>query len=73
MTEGMSEIHRALGRVEGKIDNMLIQMKAHDDRTTDLEVRTRKVENKQYWISGLGSAVGAIVGLLTGHGFRLPQ
>jgi len=66
----LSELQRAIGRVEGKMDTFIAQMQAHDDRTTGLEVRTRNVENKQYWLSGLGSAVGYLVGILSTHNFK---
>lgn len=61
------DLHRAVGRIEGKLDTFIAQMKAHDDRTTDLEVRTRKVENRQHWYSGVGAAAGAIFGVIFGH------
>jgi hypothetical protein len=37
-------------------------MESQDDRTTALEVRTRKVENRQHWYAGLTAAIGAIAG-----------
>jgi hypothetical protein len=58
-----TELHRAVGRIEGKIDTFIAQMKAQDDRTTNLEVRTRKMENKQYWLSGVGAAFGALAAI----------
>ncbi len=57
-----NEWQRALGRIDGKIDTIIEQMKRQDDRVTDLEVRTRKVENQQYWFSGAGGALGVIFG-----------
>jgi hypothetical protein len=35
-------------------------MKVHDDRTTDIEVRARRVENRQHWYSGAGALLGAV-------------
>jgi hypothetical protein len=41
-----------LGRIEGKLDAFIKQMEAHDNRTTDIEARTRKVET-----GSIGTAV----------------
>lgn len=68
MTE-TTELHRSMGRIEGKLDTFIAQMKTQDDRTTDLEVRTRKVENRQHWYSGVGAAAGMLLGVLTGGHF----
>ena len=64
----LAEMHRSItqlcsqvGSVEGKIDTFLNQMKAQDDRTTDLEVRTRKVENRQHWYAGAGAALAILI------------
>lgn len=55
----IAELHRSItalsgqvGSVDGKMDAFIAQMKAQDDRTTDLEVRTRKIENRQHWYAG---------------------
>ena len=55
-------MQRDLGRIEGKIDTFIEQMKRQDDRTTDLEVRTRKVENRQHWYSGAAGMLGVLFG-----------
>jgi hypothetical protein len=65
--EEFISMDRAVGRIEGKIDAFIEQMKVHDNRTTDLDVRTRKVEQRQYWLSGVGAALGAIAGALGMH------
>ena len=67
------ELHRAVGRIEGKLDTFLAQMKAHDDRTTDLEVRTRKVENRQHWYSGVTAVIGMIFGGAAAHLGIMPK
>ena len=64
-TNRTEEIHRSIGRIEGKLDTFIQQMKAQDDRTTDLEVRTRKVEARQHWYSGAAAVVGAVVAYVT--------
>lgn len=60
-----SELHRTVGRIEGKLDTFIAQMKAHDDRTTDLEVRTRKLEARQHWYAGAAATVGAFIAYFT--------
>lgn len=62
----MDELQRALGRVEGKLDTFIAQMATQDNRTTELEVRVRRTENKQYWLSGFGSMLGTLAGLFLG-------
>jgi hypothetical protein len=42
-------------------------METHDMRTTDIEVRTRKVENRQHWYSGAGAILGALLGAVGVH------
>ena len=64
------ELHRAVGRIEGKIDTFIEQMKAQDDRGTAQEVRLRKVENRQHWYSGAGAALGALLGAMGVHVFK---
>jgi hypothetical protein len=51
-----------VGNLGGKIDSFMSQMETQADRTTDLEARTRKVENRQHWYSGAGAIVGVIIG-----------
>jgi hypothetical protein len=67
----LQKLDRDLGRVEGKLDAFIAQMALHDSRTTELEVRTRKVENRQHWYSGLGAAIGVLLGSFGVHGFKL--
>lgn len=59
----MSEnLERAVGRIEGKLDTFIAQMAAHDERTTGIEVRTRKLEGKVNWATGAGATFGVIIG-----------
>lgn len=57
------ELQRAVGRIEGKLDAFIKQMESQDNRTTELEVRTRKVENRQHWYSGAGAIAGMLIGV----------
>lgn len=61
------ELQRTVGRIEGKLDTFIQQMAIQDKRTTDLEVRTRKVENRQHWYSGVAAAVGVALGMFGVH------
>lgn len=58
----LAELHRSVGRIEGKIDTFIAQMKVQDDRTVALDERTRKVEGRQYWYSGVSTVLGMIFG-----------
>lgn len=66
-TPDLTDLHRSVGRIEGKLDTFISQMATHDVRTTDLEVRTRKVENRQHWYSGVAAAIGLVAGALGMH------
>lgn len=66
----IAKVDRDLGRVEGKLDAFISQMKVQDDRTTDLEVRTRKVESRQHWYSGAGAVIGVLLGTFGFHGLH---
>jgi hypothetical protein len=63
----IADILSRLGRIEGKVDAFIKQMETHDVRTTDIEVCTRKVENRQHWYSGAGAILGAVLGAVGAH------
>jgi hypothetical protein len=63
----IADILSRLGRIEGKVDAFIKQMETHDVRTTDIEARTRKVENRQHWYSGAGAILGAVLGAVGVH------
>jgi hypothetical protein len=68
MTE---ELHRAIGRIEGKLDGIaesLAARSARDDvHDASVNKRVAAVEKKQAWYSGAAAAVGAIVAVLVKH------
>ena len=63
----LGELQRTIGRIEGQLGTFIAQMKTQDDRTTGLEVRTRRVENRQHWYSGAAAAFGAVLGTIGVH------
>jgi hypothetical protein len=63
----IAEMHRAIGRMEGKLDHVLEERKAERERLLDIEGRTRKVENRQHWYSGAGAILGALLGAVGVH------
>lgn len=80
MTATNDEIYRAIGRLEGTLKTFMDQMAVQDNRTTAIEARLRvvesntvienrlrRVENRQYWLSGAGSIIGTLAGLLGFH------
>lgn len=65
MTMPEEEVQRALGRIEGKMDALLLTLQQHikdDERQFDaIEIRMSRVERKIYWFSGAWAAAGAMV------------
>lgn len=58
----LGDVKRELGETNGKINTFIAQMAVQDTRVTDVEVRLRKVENRQHWYSGIGAAIGMLLG-----------
>ncbi len=61
MSTELLEIQRALGKIEGKIDTFILQMKVQDDRHFGLEKRVRSVENQQYLYAGAAAVLATIL------------
>jgi hypothetical protein len=63
-----TDLHRAVGRVEGKLDSVIDMLTAgnarHDARHDGFDKRVAAVEKRQAWYSGAAAAVGAIVAYL---------
>jgi hypothetical protein len=51
----LAELHRAIGRLESKVDILLARDDAFDRRLA-------KVEHKVTWFSGAAAVIGAAVG-----------
>jgi hypothetical protein len=66
-----TDLHRAVGRIEGKLDSVIDMLTAanarHDARHDGFDKRVGAVENKQAWYSGAAATVGAIVAILVKH------
>lgn len=60
----LAELQRSVGRIEGKIDTFINQLKVQDERHGHLDTRVRKVEGRQHWYSGVAAAVGAALGIV---------
>jgi hypothetical protein len=59
------EIHRSLGRLEGKLDILITEIKQHfeDDKKnfSSIDTRIQKVEKKIYYASGFVAALAFIL------------
>jgi hypothetical protein len=64
MTE---ELHRAVGRVEGKIDGIEDKIDGIVGMLTARDERLGKVEKRQAWWSGAAATVGVIASFLIKH------
>lgn len=69
---GISEMQRAIGRIEGKLDGFIEQMKIADDRGSKLEGRVRGLEKWQHLYSGASGIVGALLAAI-GINLRAPS
>jgi hypothetical protein len=63
----LTEIHRSLGRIEGKVDSLVERHDARDKNDEAREERLRTVENRQHWYSGAGAILGALLGYFGVH------
>lgn len=71
MAPDANEIHRALGRLEGKMDAILTTIadaavtsasrhKEYHEKHEEHDTRLRKVENKLNWYAGAGVVAGFV-------------
>lgn len=61
------EIHRSLGRIEGKVESIGDNVEEIKRDLESFERRLRKLEAKQHWYSGVGAGLGMIAGLFFGR------
>lgn len=66
--EDFSEIQRSIGRLEGKMDALIHEVRVSNVRHTSvgaaLSKRITKVERKQTWLAGAAAAGLAILGFI---------
>jgi hypothetical protein len=61
------ELHRAVGRMEGKLEGIDAKIDGVVGMLTARDERLGKVEKRQAWWSGAAATVGAIVAVLVKH------
>ena len=61
MQDNDNEIMRAIGRLEGKVDSLIVDIKEHTDMGINHEKRIANLEKKQYAIFLVGGIVGTAV------------
>lgn len=64
--DDVNELHRSLGRVEGKLDSLIESFGGQDKRHEELDRRVGRVEQRQHWYSGAATIIGAIIGIKIG-------
>jgi hypothetical protein len=67
MEAALGRIETTVARSGGTVETFVSQMKVQDERATGLEVRVRRVENRQHWWGGVGALLGAILGAFGVH------
>jgi hypothetical protein len=59
------EIQRSLGRLEGKLDSLILEIKQHfeDDKKnfSSIDTRVQKLEKKVWYASGFVAAIAFII------------
>lgn len=63
MAPEQHELHRALGRLEGKLDAVLENQERAVSETKDINQRVSKVEAKLNWYAGVSAAFIAAVSM----------
>jgi hypothetical protein len=59
-----ADLHRLLGQIEAKLDHLITNQKAHDERTIEAEKRLRVVETQLARTQTIGSAIAFVVTIL---------
>jgi hypothetical protein len=58
------EVLIALGRLEGKMDAMMVSLRAQEAELKKLEERIRELENNRAWMLGAAAVISVIAGLI---------
>lgn len=61
----MSELLLAVGRLEGKMDSHLVDVKALREELLRMDQRVQKVERNWAWVLGAAAAIGAVSAFIT--------
>jgi hypothetical protein len=62
-----NDLHRDLGRMEGKLDAIMDLTRAHGEKAEALSKRLSVVEGFQHRLMGIAAAVGAVSAYLYKH------
>lgn len=60
--EPMDDLHRSIGRLEGKMDLLLLQFKEHQDEVKDFNKRLTSMEQETTAQRRVAGTLGAIAG-----------
>jgi len=66
-----SEVQRSLGRIEGKIDGIASRLDAKDKLDIERDRRIDSVQRRQWWLSGVAAAIGALLGISGGDALKM--
>lgn len=67
VTNQLADMHRSVGRIEGKLDLLLESIADDRARTAELAARTGKVEKRQSWYDGGLALIAVILAALGVH------
>jgi hypothetical protein len=63
--ESNDELYRAVGRVEGKLDSLIVMVQAHVKDDQIVEIRVRSLEKWRAAMLALGAVAGGAAGKLS--------
>ena len=66
MGNEFADIHRALGRIEGRLEQIDGKLDRGADRMDEQEARLRGVERSQAHAAGRQSVIGSLAGMIGG-------
>ena len=64
IAEQLSSLQRDLGRMEGKLDSVLITVATAENNVTDADKRIRSLEVKQGFHTGIATVFGGALGFI---------
>lgn len=63
----LAEIQRSLGRIESALDAIKEDISSTSEKLDKHSERLGSLERRQHWYSGFAAAIGAIIGVGSGH------